>query len=29
VEIPPFAAFQKAKREGVTTVSRGVSHDDS
>jgi acetolactate synthase-1/2/3 large subunit len=24
VEVPPFAAFQKATREGITTVSRGV-----
>ena len=28
VEVPPFAAFQKATREGITTVSRGVSDED-
>jgi acetolactate synthase-1/2/3 large subunit len=28
VEIPPFAAFQSAIGEGVTTVSRKVSHED-
>jgi acetolactate synthase-1/2/3 large subunit len=29
VEVPPFAAFQKATREGITTVSRGVSRDEN
>jgi acetolactate synthase-1/2/3 large subunit len=28
VEVPPFAAFQKATREGITTVSRGVLPDE-
>jgi acetolactate synthase-1/2/3 large subunit len=28
VEVPPFAAFQKATREGITTVSRGVTDED-
>ena len=27
VEIPPFAAFQRATSEGITTVSRGVSDE--